>query len=77
MIGDNGEGDILLTSIRIGTSLYKLQMKAVITSEDSSCAYQVTDPASEGSTYTRVAENPNNQGERSIFHKPMKDNMEL
>ena len=75
MIGDNGERDILLTGIHTGTSLYKLQVKAVITSEENSCAYQVT--TSEGSTSTKVAEDPSKQGERRIIKTPKKDNIEL
>jgi hypothetical protein len=77
MIGDNGEGDILLTGIRTGTSLYKLQMKAVITNEENSCAYQATNATSEGSTSTRVIEDQSKQGERHRIKKPKKDSMEI
>lgn len=39
MIGNNGNGDILLTRIRTGSSLYKLQMKAIVMDEETSYAY--------------------------------------
>ena len=66
MVGDNGDGDILLTGVRTGTSLYKLQMKAVITQEEQSCAYTISNAASEGNTSTRTTEESGNQGEQRV-----------
>ena len=64
MVGDNSDGDVLLTGIRPRTSLYKLQMKAVITQEKHSCAYKISNTASEENTSTRMKEESNNQGEQ-------------
>ena len=46
MIGDNGDGDILLTGIRTGSSLYKLQIRAIIPGNEVSYAYQMSNAAS-------------------------------
>ena len=42
MIADNGDGEILLTGIRTGSSLYKLQMKAVIQDKPTTQAYHIS-----------------------------------
>lgn len=42
MIGNNDNEDMLLTNIRTSSSLYKLQMKAKITDEETSCAYKAS-----------------------------------
>ena len=77
MIGENGEGDILLTGIRTGTNLYKLQMKAIIAKEEQSCAYQVTSTTSTTSTSSRIAEDLTSQGEQCIIQNPKRDSIEL
>ena len=42
MIADNNDGEILLTGIRTGSSLYKLQMKAMIEDDESTHAYHIS-----------------------------------
>ena len=41
MIGDNGNGDIILTGIQTKRCSYKLQMNAIVMDEVASCTYQV------------------------------------
>ena len=50
MIADNGEGEIILTGIRTGSSLYKLQMKTYIQDNATSQAYHVSTEAPEPHT---------------------------
>lgn len=38
MIGDNGDGDIILTITRTRSSLYKLHMKTLVTNKETSYA---------------------------------------
>lgn len=61
MIGDNGNGDILLTGVRTGSFLYKLQMKAIIMDENASCAYQVSTRASESNKHEETADTANRE----------------
>ena len=78
MIGDNGDGDILLTWIHTGINLYKLQLKVVIiTNEKNSCAYKVSNTISEGNTSTRIAEESNKHGKQNFIKKPQKTTIEL
>ena len=66
MIGDNGDGDILLTRI---CSLYKLQMKAIIKDDESSYAYQVSTraSASESQTFADNTTDSSKQGEKHLI----------
>ena len=59
LIGDNGEGDILLIGIRTGCSLYRLQMKALVADEKDSCAYRVATRASVSNGITTATEEDN------------------
>ena len=77
MIGDNGEGDILLTGVRTGSSLYKLHLTALVADNKESCAYRVTTRASGSNpSTTTVAEN-DKQGEQVLNKRPLIDNIEL
>jgi hypothetical protein len=55
LIADNDNGEILLTGIRTGSSLYKLQMKAIVVDEEASTAYRVSTRASGNQTSTTAA----------------------
>lgn len=66
IIDDNGNGDILLTGIRTGSSLYKLQMKALIQDDESSCAYQISTEKSDSHTAAASTAETNKYGERQM-----------
>lgn len=82
MIGDNGDGDILLTGIRTGSNLYKLQIKAIIPGNEVSYAYQVSNAASTSDTAiskpsnTQAAET-SQQGEISSSEHMQMNNIEV
>ena len=68
MIADNGDGEILLTGIRIGSSLYKLQMKAIIQDKTTTQAYHVSTEAPESHTAAMHTGETSQQGDTHI-HK--------
>ena len=56
MIVDNGNGDIILTGIRTGSSLYKLQMKTIITDAEPTYAYQISTDATQSAGTSQQGE---------------------
>ena len=73
MIADNGNGDIVLTGIRTGSSLYKLQMKAKIPSDETSHAYTTSTSKSQDTHGTQE----NKQGEYHYTRQPQNDSIEV
>ena len=76
MIGDNGNGDILLTWIRTCSSLYKLQMKAKLMDEEISCAYTDSNNKSNIHQPAETTEY-NKQGNYHYTKQPQKDNIDV
>lgn len=76
MIGDNRNGDKILTGIRTRSSLYKLQMKAIVMDKDASCTYQVSTRASESNKHEETT-GSSKHGEKHFTKRPKINNIEL
>ena len=77
LISENGDGEILLTGIRTGSSLYKLQMKAIVADEEASTAYKVSTRASDNQKSSTIAAEHIKQRAMSFVKKPQKDSIEV
>lgn len=77
MIGDNGDGDILLTGIRTGISLYKLQMKAKIMDKEMSHAYTTSTSSSQEQDQPIQLTACTKEGELHHTKRPQHDNIEV